>query len=362
MRRIRMLLVVSFVVVGTLAPMTGLGAAGIAAPSAGSSTAAECSYPITETDATGTDVTLEDEPETVVTLTPSPAQTIWDIGADEKVIGLTKHAENLEGAEERTSVSTEAETIQPEVVVDLEPDLVLATDTSYVSEETIETLREAGLTVYYIPEATSLEEVRDRTQLIGSLVGACDGAAETVDWMDEELAVVDAAIDGEDQPDVLYTFFGYTAGSGTFVHDVIEAAGGTNVAAEAGVEGYHELNDEVVIDSDPDWIITNTNSPEVPETPAYQSTTAVQNDQTVTININELNRPGPRTVDAVTELADTFHPDAYAAAVDDAETSAETDESDDESDGDELPGFGVGAVVIAALLFVMATLQRTSRS
>ncbi|RQG95109.1 PGF-CTERM-anchored ABC transporter substrate-binding protein [Natrarchaeobius chitinivorans] len=347
----------------------------------------ECSFPITETDDMGVDVTLEEEPETVVTLNPSAAQTMWEIGAEEKVIGTTKHAENLEGAEDRTNISTDAETIEPEIVVDLDPDLVLAPSSNFVSEETVETLRESGVTVFYFQSAESIDEVRDRTLLVGSLVGECDGAEDTVDWMDEELEIVESALEDEERPDVLYTFFGFTAGSETFIHDMIVAGGATNVAAEAGVEEYQQLSEETVIDADPEWIVLNTNSPDVPDGSAYESTTAVENDQVLVVEANLLNRPGPRVIHAVTTFAETFHPEAYADAtadaVDDADNGAnETDDADataevsDDADGatvdaedddgaddqsttdgtddDDQPGFGVAAALVA-IVAVLAT-------
>ncbi|MFP8953285.1 PGF-CTERM-anchored ABC transporter substrate-binding protein [Natrialbaceae archaeon A-arb3/5] len=364
--RISLIVVVLFLVVGTVAPATVAGAGKTAhqeTPEA-SIVADEpnCSFPLTETDASGTEVTLEDEPETVVTLNPSAAQTLWEIGAEEKVIGTTKHAMNLDGAEDRTNVSTEAETIEPEIVVDLDPDLVLAPSSNYVSEETVETLREAGVTVYYFQSAESIDEVRERTLFVGSLVGECDGAEETVDWMDAELEAVADAIDGEERPDVLYTFFGHTAGEDTFIHELIEAGGGTNVAAEAGISEYPQISDETVIEQDPDWIVLNTNSPEVPDGPAYESTTAIENDQTLVVDINHLNRPGPRVVHAVTAFAETFHPEAYAEATgDEPSESANGSTADDGTGGaDGVPGFGALSAVVG-LCITLFVAHRTIR-
>ncbi|WP_238709581.1 PGF-CTERM-anchored ABC transporter substrate-binding protein [Natronorubrum halophilum] len=361
MHRAWSMLVVSIVIVGAFAPITAVGAAaGNGVVSAEPSSEGDCQYPITETDGTGTEVTLEEAPETVVTLNPSLAQTMWEIGAEERVIGLTSHAENLEGAENRTSVSTDDATIDPEIVVDLDADLVLATSSQYVTEEMIETLRESGQTVYYFPAAESIDDVRERTHLVGSLVDECAGATETVDWMDEELEVVNEAVEGEDRPDVLYTFFGFTAGEGTFINELIEAGGGTNVAAEAGIDGYQEPDAETVVDANPEWLVLNTNSPDVPETPAYEATAAVQNDRTLIVDINHLNRPGPRIVHAITAFAEAFHPDAYAEAGVSDDSSQSADGSERSETTDEVPGFGVGLTTVAVSLAVLslATLSR----
>lgn len=334
-----------------------VGPAAVAGQTDGTPTdAQECRFPVTETDATGAEVTVEAEPETVVTLNPSAAQTMWEIGAEEKVIGVTKHATNLEGADERTNISRDGETIDPEIVVELEPDLVLAPSSQVVSEELVEVLREAGLTVYHYQSATSIEDVQDHTRLTGRFVGECEGAEETVAWMDHEIETVEAAVESEDRPLVLYTFFGFTAGEETFIHELLETAGGTNLAAEVGIEEYQQVNEETVIEQDPEWIVLNSDSPEVPDGEAYNATTAVREDQVVVVDINHLNRPGPRIVHGIAAMAEAFHPEAYASAAE-AETNATgtaaAGSTDDAGPLDQ-PGFGAAPALLALLLAVLA--------
>jgi len=194
---------------------------------------------------------------------------------------------NLEGAEEKTNISSGGETINNEVVVGLEPDLVLAPNT--VDNETVRSLRDAGLTVYHFDEAKSIAGIQEKTRIIGALTGECAAAEDTVDWMDAELATVDAAVEGQDRPGMIYTFFGWTAGNGTFIGTLVESAPArSNVAAEAGIEGYEELNEEVLVDQDPDWILLNSDDDQVPKTAAYNGTTAVQKDQILVVNYNQL--------------------------------------------------------------------------
>ena len=273
---------------------------------------AGCSFPFERVDATGTTVHVEAEPERVVTLNPSAAQTMWEIGARGKVVGVTKHAMNLEGARERTNVSGAGRTINFEEVVGLSPDLVLAPNT--VDNETVERLRSAGLTIYRYREARGIEDIYRKTRVTGRLVGACEGANETVAWMQDRLSVVREAVEDEEPVSALYVFYGYTAGGETFIDEIITTAGAENVAAEAGVTGYRQVNEEVVVDRQVEWIVLNSDSPTLPDSPAFEDTVAVQRNQTAVVNVNHLNRPAPRVVHAVSTLAETFHPEAYASA------------------------------------------------
>jgi iron complex transport system substrate-binding protein len=296
---IALLLIVSVLSVG------GGGATAVAA------SGSDCSYPATFTDATGTEVTVEEEPESVVTLNPSAAQTMWEIGAKDKVVGVSKYAAYLEGASEKTNISGPGRTtVVVEKVVALQPDLVLAPNT--ISNGTVQQLRDNGLTVYRFGFAGSLADIRAKTLLTGELVGECEGAQETADWMDEQTSIIEETVEGEQSVRALYTFSGgYTAGEGTFLHRAIVAAGGTNVAAEAGIEGYRPISEETIAEQDPEWIVRNTYSPEVPKTDAYNATTAVQEGNVVVVNTNLINQPAPRIVYPILKMVKAFHPEAY---------------------------------------------------
>jgi iron complex transport system substrate-binding protein len=335
----------------------------------------QCPFPVTVTDATGTEVTVDAEPERVVTLSPSAAQTMWAVGAREKVVGVTQFAAYLEGADERVNVSGPGQTpVSTEKVVGADPDLVLAPNV--VSDETVTKLRESGLTVYKAPFATSLDDVVEKTRTIGRLAGACEGAAERVAAMQSELDRVERAIEGEDRPRVLYTSFGFTAGEGTFIDAVITAAGGTNVAAEANATGYKQISAETVVAEDPEWLLLASSSPQPPRTDAYNSTTAVQEGNVVVVNDDYLSQPAPRVVRPVRTLAQALHPEAYARANETGTTSATPTATerteptptpsptaspsavDDTPAETTAPGFGPVAAVAALLVAVVALLAR----
>ncbi len=371
--QIRVSIVVALLVIGLVAPAGAVGAP-ISQDAASADT--DCTFPVTVEDDTGTELTLEEKPERIVTLRPSAAQTLWEIGGKEQVVGVTEFADNLNGTDEIESISEEEAAVSTETVVGLEPDIVFAPGSS--DDETVDQLRDLGVTVYRFDSATSLDDVYSSVETIGRLSGNCEGAAETTDWMDEELGVVADAVEDEESPDVLYSFFGYTAGQDTFIDELIVAAGGTNVAAEEGIEEYQPLSQETVVDTDPDWIVLNSNSPEIPEGEGYEQTTAVQEDQVIIVDINHLNRPAPRVVHGVTAMAEAFHGDAYAEAVEaaedeegtedveedeqegmDAENGEESDESDPSDTDDELSGFGVAVAALA--LSALALLGRVGR-
>ncbi|EMA47549.1 PGF-CTERM-anchored ABC transporter substrate-binding protein [Halococcus saccharolyticus] len=304
--------------VGPAAATTSAATAGTTTERIGGPTApdvqqATCSFPTTATDATGTEITVEDEPESVVTLSPSAAQTMWEIGAREKVVGLTKYASYLEGAETRTNVSGAGQQYaNVEAVVGLEPDLVLAPNV--IPNETVESLRSAGLTVFKFGFAGSIEDVSEKTRLTGELVGACEGANRIADTMDSHVESIRNAVANESRPQTLYLLGGgYVAGNNTFIGSMIETAGGTNLAANASIEGYKQISDEVIAQRDPEWLVVSSPTA-IPNGTPWADTTAIQENQTIVVNNSYVNQPAPRVMLPLMEMARQLHPDAIEGA------------------------------------------------
>ncbi|MFC7080981.1 PGF-CTERM-anchored ABC transporter substrate-binding protein [Halorussus caseinilyticus] len=273
-----------------------------------------CSFPVTATDATGTEVTVEQKPENVVTLGPSEAQTMWEIGGKSQVVGLTKYASYLDGSDSRTNVSGAGRSyVNVEKVVAEDPGIVLAAN--IVSNETVQKLRDAGLTVYKFEKAKSLEDIYAKTTLVGELTGNCEGASETLSWMKDRISTVRSAVEGSDAPRVFVSQgAGWTAGENTFINRMVELAGGNNVAVEANVSGYGKISEEVIVAQNPEWIVQLGAFGAYPKTDAYNGTDAVKNGRVMTVSNQNVSQPAPRVVYAIVKMAEAFHPDAFAAA------------------------------------------------
>lgn len=296
---------------GTTTPATAAVSASIADGPVMAQTDAggNCSFPVTATDATGTMVTIENEPQRIVTLAPSAAQTLWEIGAREKVVGVSQYASYLEGTETLTVVSS-GMTYNIEEIVGLEPDLVLAP--YIISNQTVKKLRSAGVTVFKFEAAESIEDVYEKTRLIGRLVGACEGADRIVTAMKERVSTIRTAVADKPEPNVLYGA-NFVAGNNTFIGSIIELAGGENVAANAGIEGFAKISEEVVANRTIEWIVV-TSPGAVPNGTPWTSTIAVQQNQIIVVNTNYISQPAPRVVLALTKIAKALHPTAMQSA------------------------------------------------
>lgn len=343
MRSRTSLLLVSILVVASIAATVPMAAA--------DTHTSTCSFPVSETDATGATVTVEERPERIVVLQPSAAQTVWELDAQDRVVGapVAPYTEYLEGIDRKQNVLNLDEfSVNREAVVELDADVVLAPN--IVPNETVEQLRDANQTVFKFGFGTSLEFIADKTALTGRLIGSCDEAAAVNEAYWDRIESARAQTEGGDAPRVLHYTDGFSAGSGTFIDEVITAAGGENVAAENGIEGYGQVNDEAVVRWDPEVIVVADDGPGVPETAAFESTFAVRNEQIAVVDGNYLSQPGPRIAIAIEELAAVVS-DATLESDDVAETDATDDRTSTPTPMASAPedqtGFGALSALVA---------------
>lgn len=358
--KLRAVAITLLLVVSLSAPVMATGSA---------ETAQECSFPVTQTDATGTEVTVDERPERVVVLAPSAAQTMWEIDAKEQVVGMpvNQYTSYLTGYDMRENImNPDGFTVNTEKVVNLTPDLVLAPN--IIPDPTVAKLREAGLTVYNFQFAANLDDVSEKTLLTGRLTGNCEAADERVARMEARLETIREAVADEPKPTVIYPLGGgFVPGEGTFLHEIIVTAGGRNVAAEANITGYAKISMETIVVQNPDWLILNKGLPtSAIQMHAYNHTTAVKKGQIVRINPNYANQPAPRVVIAIETIAKALHPEAFEESqTSPTPTPAEETQGEDtaaeasptatptpvrtptESPGQ--PGFGLLAALVAIL-------------
>ena len=358
-----MMLRVTLAALAALFVICSLSAAA-AVPAAGGTGQAgpDCGFPYTSQDATGADVTVEERPDRIVVLGASAAQTVWELDAADRVVGapVDPTTSYLEGIEDTEDVFREDRfTVNQEAVVELDADVVLAPNV--IPDETVASLRDANQTVYKFRFGTSLEFIAGKTAETGRLIGACEAATGTNEAFNATIEEVEAGTDDYDSPRVMYFTDNVTAGGGTFVHSLLTTAGGTNVAAENGVQGYGEINEEALVEWNPEVIVVSGVEGGVPDTPAYRETYAVQHDQVVTVDANYVSQPGPRVLIALQTMADAFANATVEgqATPTPSQTATATDGGDpaETANGDGA-GFGFAVALVAMLSIALYARRR----
>jgi iron complex transport system substrate-binding protein len=271
-------------------------------------------FPVTLTDDTDTAVTIDREPETIVSLMPSMTETAYALGLGEKMTGVTTNDDYPEEVKELETVGDM--NIDVEKVVSLEPDLVLASPVN--GDETIAKLRDLGLTVLAY-EPKHLDDVFSMIRDVGQATGSSDQAETVVSGMEAEkkqAQEVAAAIREEDRVRVWMEVSPelHTSGKGTFMDELIQLAGGENVAAEH--EGWDPVSSEKVVEWNPDVILhTHGDEKAIQFRGGWKEINALKNDRVEALEGSLVSRPGPRITQGLLQIAEALYPDAYADVV-----------------------------------------------
>ena len=272
---------------------------------------------LTFTDGLGREIKLDGPAQRVVSLAPSNTEILIAIGAGDQVVGRDAYSDYPAEAIAVTDIGDTYGDLNTELIVSLEPDLVLAAEIN--TQEQVKALEDLGLTVYYLKNPLTLEEMYNNLEIVAQLTEHEAEAATLIESLKARVTAIDDAIAPiSSRPSVFYEIDGtdpakpYTAGKGTFITLLIERAGGSNIAAD--IDGYPQLSLEQVVAADPSFIILGDSAfgvtaELVAGRPGWENLSAVKNNQILPFDDNLLSRPGPRLVDGLEALVGILHPD-----------------------------------------------------
>jgi len=274
---------------------------------------------LTFTDGLGREVKLNGPAQRVISMAPSNTEILYAIGVGEQVVGRDALSDFPEEAKSATDIGSTFDALNTELIVSLKPDLVIAAEIN--TPEQVKQLEDLGLTVYYLKNPLTLEEMYGNLEIVAQLTGHEQEVTSLIESLKKRVAAVDEKIAPiSSRPGVFYELDGtdpakpYTAGTGTFIDQLIERAGGHNIAAD--LDGYPQMSLEQVVAADPAFILLGDArygvSPEsIAQRPGWENLSAVKNGKVLPFNDDLVSRPGPRLVDALEELAKTFRPELF---------------------------------------------------
>ncbi|MEK7825290.1 MAG: ABC transporter substrate-binding protein, partial [Nitrospirota bacterium] len=171
----------------------------------------------------------------------------------------------------------------------------------------------------YFTDPSSVKQIIDEIRNIGKLTGRDTQALVLVNSMKKRIDKIRRKISGHHYPKVLYIFWNdplMTIGRGSFIAEIIDLAGGTNIGPKDR-KGYFLFNLEEVLVKNPDVLIfasemgENGVAAEQKRWKQWTHLSAVKKSRLYSIDSNLLHRPGPRIVDALETLAPLLHPELF---------------------------------------------------
>lgn len=261
-----------------------------------------------------------DPPRRIISLIPSATETLLALGAADRLVARTDYDTQPRLAH-LPSVGRGLTPSLEELTV-LDPDLVVAWPDN-LSRSVEERLGDLGIQLY-TPEAQSLEDVYRTTRDLGRLLDLEERADSLIASIRRQLDAVESAVAGLDRPTVFYMVWHEppsTAGPGTYIHQLIEIAGGANAFADApGL--WPQVSLEELVRRDPDVIIVPhgegvpLEAAELGERVGWRKLRAVRRGDVVTVDAFLFNRPGPRVGLAARRLAAILHPERASGPAD----------------------------------------------
>lgn len=286
----------------------------------------ETSVPATEmislTDGLGREITLTGPAQKIVSMAPSNTEILFAIGAGAQTIGRDEFSDYPAEAKSLPSVGGSMGNYSTEQIAALKPDLVLAAEIN--TPEQVKAISDLGLTVYYLSNPKTLEEMYTNLEIVAKLTGHESDAVALIASLKQRVAAVDEKIMPlSARPTVFYEIDGtdpakpYSAGPGTFVDLLLERAGGANLVGLAGITDAYPLvsleqivstNPSIIVLGDAMWGVTPES---VGQRPGWDKIAAVENQQIFAFDDNLVSRPGPRLVDGLEALAKILHPGVF---------------------------------------------------
>ncbi|MDM8534796.1 ABC transporter substrate-binding protein [Clostridiaceae bacterium HSG29] len=257
------------------------------------------------------EVIFENEPMTIVSVAPSVTETIFAIGAGDKLVGRTDYCDYPSQVSEIESVGSLRE-INIEKIAEINPDVVLAS--THFKKEALDKLTELNIKVAVIISQENFEGVYKNIEDIGKIVNKNEEANNLVAEMKSKVNYVKDSIKDIDKKPVYYVVgFGeygdFTATGDTFISELLEMAGGDNIAKDATGWKY---SIEKLVEQDPEILICENDESTMSgiiEANGYKDLTAVKSGNLFGVDKNMISRMGPRLADALVQVAKVINPE-----------------------------------------------------
>jgi iron complex transport system substrate-binding protein len=253
----------------------------------------------------------------VISVGGSVTETVFALGAAERLVGVDTSSIFPEAARALPQVGYQR-VLSAEGILSLQPTLLLA-DEQAGPASVIAQIRAAGLPVDTVPSARSREEVVERIRLIGRSLNRSAAAQGLADAVDQRLEAVGQALAHQDHRPRVILLLAHgrgsplAAGRDTQGEAMIRMAGGQN--ALHGFRGYKPVSPEAVVAAAPEVVVLPEQSVEALggmdaalAASGLDATPAARHGRVVALDMLYLLGMGPRTGDAVTDLALAFHP------------------------------------------------------
>src|SRR4030042_1389985 len=276
------------------------------------------SYSATKTfkDEVGREAIFPFPPKRIVSLAPNITEILFSLGLDEEIVGVSMHCNFPEKAKSRAQVGSYI-SLDFEKITSLKPDLIIATGAGN-TRDMVDRLEKLGFQTYVI-YPKKFDDILKSIAHIGQVVNRDREARVIIEGMRKRSQRVTELTKGLPPPKVFIQIGDVpivTVGKGSFADDLIRLAGGENIAGKEK-EVYPRFGMEEILKRSPEVIVISSMNPRgdyqkiLQEWARWKTIPAVKNGRIHLIDSDLLDRPSPRIIDGLEELARVLHPEKF---------------------------------------------------
>lgn len=268
-------------------------------------------------DEMGRSVRIPISPARIISLAPSITETIYALGLQDRLVGDTDFCDYPADAQKKPKVGG---IINPnlEEIAALRPDLVLVTK-SINRLDTVRALDTLGIASYSATDPHTVAEIISSTQKLADVLGASDAGKSLSEELQGRLAALQSKLAAVSPRHVLFIVWTeplISAGKDTFIADALRKAGGVSIVE--ATQDWPQMSLEEVVHLQPDYLIFAASHSEsaardfdaLAMRPGWRLLDAVRKRHFAVIS-DAVNRPAPRIVSAIEELARQLHPEVF---------------------------------------------------
>jgi iron complex transport system substrate-binding protein len=274
--------------------------------------------PVTVTDVEGNEVVIEDISH-VATLGGVFTETAYALGAKDHIGAVDASSFYPPEALAEKPNFGYYRFLAAEPVLAQDPSLIIGNEETG-PPEVVQQLRDAGVPILLLPDGNDVQAARDLISTLGTVFARETEAEALIAQLDADVAAAEALVaQATSSPRVLFVLQPPEApmlvsGEGSAAGHMIGLAGGAQVFP--GFPGYIPMTPEGIVEAAPDVILTTDDSVErlggwdaVYEHPGLGQTPAAENERIVAMDDLYLLGFGPRTGQAIADLALLLHPE-----------------------------------------------------
>ncbi|MBR5316228.1 MAG: ABC transporter substrate-binding protein [Firmicutes bacterium] len=265
-------------------------------------------YPMTVTDGIGTTMTIESEPEKIVSLSPSCTEILYALGLGDKMVGVSTWCTYPEEALQVEQVG-DTYSVNIERIIEMEADIVFVS--GHAGADAIEILTQTGIPVYCTSTVT-LDDIYQNILDMGTVTNTADTAKAITDDMKADLESLQAEV-ADLESRSLFIDLGdlYSTSKEDYLGKSLELVKIDNVALDFDY-GSPRVSAETVIEKNPDVYIAMCAEKDFVMTDGFDQLNAFKNGEVHYIEYGDprtdmITRDGPRFVEGLRELVKLVH-------------------------------------------------------